>query len=139
MRKDLCIAGTPLPRLCRILLPVVGVVLAFLLGAVASGATATSAFAASAAPKPAGAPPAVKPGDDKNEEKSKREAERGQPRSTARASVDVPRRTGRPLPPYGTHDTIHRSRASEGAPAGHSSKAASRPERLPVLHCVFRC
>ncbi|MEU5475335.1 hypothetical protein [Streptomyces lydicus] len=139
MRKDIGTAGTSLLRRCRVPLLAVGIVLAFLLGAAATGASATTAFAAPAAAKPAGAPPAAKPGNDPDEEKSKREAEHGQPRGTARRSVGVPRHTGRPLPPYDVQGSTFPADGPEGPTTHRSTRAASRPAALPVLHCVFRC
>ncbi|MFI9358300.1 hypothetical protein ACWGQL_27465 [Streptomyces lydicus] len=139
MRKDIGTAGTALLRRCRVPLLAVGIVLAFLLGAAATGASATAAFAAPAAAKPAGAPPAAKPGNDPNEEKTKREAERGQLRGTARTSVGVPRHTGRPLPPYAVQNAAFPADGPEGPVTNRSTRAASRPAALPVLHCVFRC
>ncbi|WP_329393426.1 hypothetical protein OHA45_05055 [Streptomyces lydicus] len=139
MRKDIGTAGTSLLRRCRVPLLAVGIVLAFLLGAAATGASVTTTFAAPAAAKPAGAPPAAKPGNDPNEEKNKREAERGQPRGTARSSVGVPRHAGRPLPPYGVQKASFPADGPEGPAPHRSTRAASRPAALSVLHCVFRC
>lgn len=78
MRKDRGTPGIPVRGLFRVPLLAVAVVLAFLLGAAAAGAGATATFAAPAA-RPAGAPPAVKPGSDSDEEKTKRDVERGAP------------------------------------------------------------
>ncbi|MDC7340355.1 hypothetical protein PQR15_32780 [Streptomyces lydicus] len=86
-----------------------------------------------------GRPPAAKPGNDPDEEKSKREAEHGQPRGTARRSVGVPRHTGRPLPPYDVQGSTFPADGPEGPTTHRSTRAASRPAALPVLHCVFRC
>ncbi|MFI0715888.1 hypothetical protein ACH4SK_35795 [Streptomyces inhibens] len=135
MRKDTGIPGIPLPRRFRTLLTALVVVLAFLLGGVgpAAGAAAT-AFAAPAA-KSAGA----KPSSDNNEEKTKREAERGQPRGAARTSAGVPHHPGRPLPPYTNGPPAPHAATASGGPSAGSSTKAARPVSLPVLHCVFRC
>ncbi|MFG2831427.1 hypothetical protein ACGFWI_28825 [Streptomyces sp. NPDC048434] len=141
MRKDSCVPGITVLRLCRMSLTALLVVLAFLLGGVATApGAAKAAFTASSAAKSASAPPAAKPGYDTNEEKTKREAERGQPRRTARTSVGVPQHTGRPLPPFSAGAVAPAGTQASGVPsAGSSTKAASRPAGIPVLHCVFRC
>lgn len=141
MRKDTSAAGISVLRLCRMSLTALLVVLAFLLsGAASAPGAAKAAFTTPSAAKSAGAAPAVKPGYDGTEEKSKRESERGQPRRTARTSVGVPQHTGRPLPPFGAGTVGLVATAASGAPAaGSSTKAASRPAALSVLHCVFRC
>lgn len=140
MRKDAGIPGIPELRLLRALLTTLVFVLAFLLGGAAKAANATAALAAHTAAKSANTPPGTKPSYDTDEEKTKRESERGQPRSTPRTSIGVPRYTGgRPLSSYraGAFDT---STVPDGRPSADSStKAASRPVQLPVLHCVFRC
>lgn len=140
MRKDTCVAGIPVLRLCRMSLTALLVVAAFLLGggAAAPGAAKT-AFSASSAAKSASTS-AVKPGYESEEEKAKREAERGQPRRTARTSVGVPQHTGRPLPPFSAGALTPVATTASGDPAaGSSTKAASRRAGLTVLHCVFRC
>ncbi|MER7288889.1 hypothetical protein ABT387_24575, partial [Streptomyces lydicus] len=63
----------------------------------------------------------------------------GQPRGTARTSVGVPRHTGRPLPPHGVQDAAFPADGPEGPAPHRSTRAASRPAALSVLHCVFRC
>ncbi|MEU9122611.1 hypothetical protein AB0C96_22570 [Streptomyces sp. NPDC048506] len=135
MRKD---TGTAVPRLWRTLLTVLSVVLALLLGGAATAANASSALAAPSSTKSAGTPPATKPSYDSKEEKTKREVERGQPRGAAR-TLRTPRHTGRAQPPYHRHAAPDATTASGRPAAGSSTKAASRPTQLPVLHCVFRC
>lgn len=140
MRKDTGIPGIPELRVFRALLTTLVFLLTFLLGGAATAANATTALAAHAATKSAGTPPATKPSYDTKEEKTKRESERGQARGTARTSVGVPRHTGgRPQSAY-RDGALDASTVSDGRPsAGSSTKAASRPVQLPVLHCVFRC
>ncbi|MGW7022914.1 hypothetical protein ACWGGS_26730 [Streptomyces decoyicus] len=141
MRKDTCIPGIPALRLCRTSLTALMVVLGFLLGgaATASGA-AKSAFTAPSPVKSASAPPAAEPDHDGTEKKAKREAERGQPRRTARLTVGIPQHIGRPLPPFGEGVKLPVAAMSSGVPsAGSTTKAASRPAEIPLLHCVFRC
>ncbi|MFF8787930.1 hypothetical protein [Streptomyces sp. NPDC015125] len=140
MRKDTCVAGIPVLRLCRMSLTALLVVAAFLLGgAAAAPGAAKTAFTTPSAAKSASTP-AVKPGDDSKEEKAKREPERGQPRRTARTSVGVPQHAGRPLPPFSAGAVAPIATTDSGAPAaGSSTKAVSRGAGLTVLHCVFRC
>ncbi|MGW7574417.1 hypothetical protein [Streptomyces sp. NPDC054765] len=141
MRKDTCVPRIPVLRLCRTSLAALIVTLAFLLGgaATATGA-AKAAFSVPSSAKSVSAPPAAKPDNDTSEEKAKREAERGQPRRTARTSVGIPQHTGRPHPPCSGSTTAPDTTAPSRAPApGSRAKAASRPAALPVLHCVFRC
>jgi len=141
MRRDTSAAGISVPRLCRMSMTALLVVLAFLLsGAASAPGAAKAAFTAPSAAKSASAPPAAKCGCDGSEEKSKREAERGQPRRTARTSVGVPQHPGRPLPPFHAGTVAPVAAPASGSPAaGSSTKAASRPAALSVLHCVFRC
>lgn len=137
MRKD---TGTPPPRPRRIPLAVL-MILAFLLGALASApGAAADAPAGPLARMSAGIPPAVKPGYDSTQKKTKREAERGQPRRTARTSAGVPHHTGRQLPPWGGGPVAPFTALPSGAAApGSSAKAAGRSVQLPILHCVFLC
>ncbi len=141
MRRDTSATGISVPRLCRMSATALLVVLAFLLsGAASAPGAARAAFTAPSAAKSASAAPSAKCGGDGNEEKTKREAERGQPRRTARTSVGVPQHTGRPLPPFSAGAVSPAAAPAAGKPAaGSSTKAASRPAALSVLHCVFRC
>ncbi|MGW3013399.1 hypothetical protein ACWC9R_31925 [Streptomyces sp. NPDC001219] len=140
MRKDACIPGTPVRRGLRLPLLALTVILTFLLGSAAAADTGRAAFAGPSAAKSASTQPAVKPSYDGGEEKAKRAAERGQPRRTVRTSVGIPHHTGRPLPPFsGGGSPLHAFPAASVPAAGSSTKAASRPLELPVLHCVFRC
>ncbi len=141
MRRDTSATGISVPRLCRMSATALLVVLAFLLsGAASAPGAARAAFTAPSAAKSASAAPAATCGCDGNEEKTKREAERGQPRRTARTSVGVPQHSGRPLPPFSAGAVAPTAAPAAGSPAaGSSTKAASRPTALSVLHCVFRC
>ncbi|MFD5394744.1 hypothetical protein ACFWJW_11020 [Streptomyces sp. NPDC127097] len=131
--------GTPVPRRFRAPLLAVMVILTFLLGSAADPDMDRATFSGPPGTKSASALPAAKPSYDSTEEKTKRAAERGQPRRTVRTAVGVPHHTGRPLPPLysaAAPDTVPAS----GAPkAGSTTKAASRPVEIPLLHCVFRC
>ncbi|WP_433854799.1 hypothetical protein [Streptomyces kronopolitis] len=141
MRKDTgAPRGSPPSRPHRVPLAVL-MILAFLLGALASApGAAADAPAGAPATRSAGLPPAVKSGYDGSEKKAKREAERGQPRRTARSSVGVPLHTGRQLPPrHGGPVAPCAALASGAAAPGSSAKAAVRSVPLPVLHCVFLC
>ncbi|MFI6770823.1 hypothetical protein [Streptomyces sp. NPDC050355] len=136
-RKGTGIRRTPALRACRFPLAVLAVILAVLLGG-ASTAASASALAIAKAGQPAGTKSA-QPAGDTNEEKTKRENERGKARGSAHTTVGVPRHGGRPLPHGDVHRLRHGAEETDPAPAHSSTKAASRPERLPVLHCVFRC
>ncbi|MGX1976052.1 hypothetical protein [Streptomyces kronopolitis] len=141
MRKDTgAPRGSPTPRPHRIPLAVL-LILAFLLGALASApGAAAHAPTGSPATTAAGLPPAVKSGYDGSEKKAKREAERGQPRRTARTSFGVPHHTGRQLPPWRGGPVAPFTTLTSGAAVpGSSAKAAGRSVQLPVLHCVFLC
>lgn len=135
--------GTGIPRIpalrgCRLLLAVLAVILAFLLGG-ASTAASVPALVAAAGAQPAGTKSSAQPAGDKNEEKTKRENERGKARGSAHTTLGTHRHGGRPLP-YGNVDRLRHGAADcAPAPAHSSTKTASRPERLPILHCVFRC
>ncbi|MFG2288464.1 hypothetical protein ACGFOU_20655 [Streptomyces sp. NPDC048595] len=136
-RKGTGIPCTPALRACRFPLAVLAVILAVLLGG-ASTAAGVTALATTKAGQPAGTKSA-QPAGDTNEEKTKRENERGKARGSAHTSIGVPRHGGRPLP-HGNVDRLrHGAEETDPVPAHRSTKAASRPERLPVLHCVFRC
>lgn len=140
MRKDTgAPRGSPPSRPHRIPLAVL-MILTFLLGALASAPSARADAPAGPAKASAGLPPAVKSGCDGSEKKAKREAERGQPRRTARTSVGVPHHTGRQLPPWRGGPVAPFTALTSGAAAsGSSAKAAARSAQLPVLHCVFLC
>ncbi|GGU61575.1 hypothetical protein GCM10010211_28230 [Streptomyces albospinus] len=135
-RKDTGTAGiSRLVARLRMPLTALAVVLAFLLGAAASPCKAKPAVPAAAAVKSASTAASANAGSDE-EKHPKRETERGRPRRVAPSSAD-PAPTRRARPPFGT-DTASDSAAGR-QPAGLTSSAASRPDQLPVLHCVFRC
>ncbi|MGW1376810.1 hypothetical protein ACWD6P_21415 [Streptomyces sp. NPDC002446] len=132
-RKGTGISRTPALRAWRLALAALAAILAFLLG----GAS-TAASASALATQSAGTKSSVKPAGDTNEEKTKRENDRGKARGSAYTTLGAPRHGGRPLP-YGNVDRLRHGSECDPAPAHSSTKAAPRPERLPVLHCVFRC
>ncbi|WP_438489271.1 hypothetical protein [Streptomyces sp. S186] len=138
MRKDTGIPGRRprIPALCRLPLLALAVVLTLLLGAAAPAYSACSARPAAAATGSAGSPAAANANSEEEEKHSKRETERGRPRRTAPAAQGFPA-TRRPLPPSpgGAADDGTRGRI----PATRGAPAPPRPDRLPVLHCVFRC
>ncbi|MEU8785087.1 hypothetical protein [Streptomyces sp. NPDC048637] len=117
------------------------VILAFLLGgmkATPDGARAT--FATAPAAESVHSTPAVKPSYGSTKEKSKGKAERGQPRRTVRTSVGNPHHSGRPLSTLSGTGLVSATTPVSGDPTpGSTTKAASRPDSIPVLHCVFRC
>ncbi|MFI5520799.1 hypothetical protein [Streptomyces platensis] len=131
--------GTPVPRRFRTPLLAVMVILTFLMGSAADPDMDRATFSGPPGAKSASALPAGKPSYDSTEEKTKRAAERGQPRRTVRTAAGVPHHTGRPLPPLSGVAVPHTLPASGTPKAGSTTKAASRPVELPLLHCVFRC
>ncbi|MFE1173905.1 hypothetical protein [Streptomyces sp. NPDC058773] len=140
VRKDTCIPGAPVQHGFRTPLLALLVILAFVLGGASAPDPDRPANAGRSAVKAVSAQPAVKPSYSTTEEKTKRAAERGQPRRTVRTAVGTPHHTGRPLPPFsGGGPAPHTTPASGGPTAGSSTKAASRPVEIPLLHCVFRC
>ncbi|MCF3142631.1 hypothetical protein [Streptomyces platensis] len=114
------------------------VILTFLLGSTADPDMDRATFSGVPVSKSASALPAVKPSYDTTEEKSKRAAERGQPRRV-RTATGVPHHTGRPLPPLSGIAAPHTLPASGHPTAGSTTKAAPKPVEIPLLHCVFRC
>jgi len=131
--------GTTVLRRFRTPLLALMVILTFLLGSTADPDMDRATFSGAPASNSASALPAVKPSYDTTEEKSKRAAERGQPRRTVRTAAGVPHHTGRPLPPLSGITAPHALPASGHPTAGSTTKAASRPAEIPLLHCVFRC
>ncbi|MEW9518044.1 hypothetical protein [Streptomyces tubercidicus] len=132
--------GTPVLRRFRMPLFALMVILAFLLGSAADPDMDRATFSGPPGTRSASALPAAKPSYGSAEEKSKRAAERGQPRRTVRTAAGVPHHTGRPLPPLSNGPTVPHTLPASGRPlAGSSTKAASRPVEIPLLHCVFRC
>ncbi|WP_411138890.1 hypothetical protein [Streptomyces sp. C10] len=137
MRKDTCTPGIPVQRRFRTPLFSLMVILAFLVGGMASAPNAPQATFAAESVRTT---PAVKPAYNSAEEKTKGKAERGQPRRTVRTSVGNPHHIGRPLSPVsGAGVTSDAAPAPADPTPGSTTKAASRPDSIPVLHCVFRC
>ncbi|MFJ4526899.1 MULTISPECIES: hypothetical protein [Streptomyces] len=137
MRKDTCTPGIPVQRRFRTPLFSLMVILAFLLGGMTSSPNGPQATFAAESARTA---PAVKPTYNSAEEKTKGKAERGQPRRTVRTSVGNPHHIGRPLSPVSGAGVASDAAPAPGDPTpGSTTKAASRPDSIPVLHCVFRC
>ncbi|MFJ8675239.1 hypothetical protein [Streptomyces sp. NPDC093589] len=144
MRKDDGAPGISLIRLFRVPLTALAVILAFLLGGASTlpdaAAAAAQSSPGSAALRPVGPSPAVNATYKKTKDTSEREAERGQHRRTSRTTVGVPQHPGRLLPPCRSDVTTPMPAALPGAySAGESTTSVARPERIPLLHCVFRC
>ncbi|MGY5127637.1 hypothetical protein [Streptomyces nigrescens] len=141
MRKDTCIPGIPVQRRFRTPLFSLMVILGFLLGGLtAAPHGARAAFATAPAAESVRTTPVVKPTYGSTKEKAKGKAERGQPRRTVRTSVGNPHHIGRPLSPVSGAGVTSDATPTPGDPTpGSTTKAASRPDSIPVLHCVFRC
>ncbi|QIK10293.1 hypothetical protein SLV14_007127 [Streptomyces sp. Je 1-4] len=137
MRKDTCTPGIPVQRRFRTPLFSLMVILAFLVGGMTSAPNRPQATFAAESVR---STPAVKPTYSSAEEKTKGKVERGQPRRTVRTSVGNPHHIGRPLSPVSGAGVTSDAAPAPGDPTpGSTTKAASRPDSIPVLHCVFRC
>ncbi|QHC22507.1 hypothetical protein [Streptomyces sp. GS7] len=136
-RTDTGAAGTSrLPARLRLPLTALAVVLAFLLGAATSPCTARPALPAGSALKSAGNAPSATAGSEE-EKHPQRETGHGGPRRPASSSADAAP-TRRTRPGHGA-DAASAPAAAAPQPSGLTTAAASRPDRLPLLHCVFRC
>ncbi|MGD3106027.1 hypothetical protein [Streptomyces sp. YGL11-2] len=136
-RTDTGAAGiSRLTARLRMPLTALAVILAFLLGAAASPCTARPALPAGSALKSAGNAPSAKASSEE-EKHPQRETGRGGPRRPAPSSADAAP-TRRTRPGYGA-DPASAPDAATPRAAGLTTAAASRPDRLPLLHCVFRC